>query len=47
MACYQNGINFFSPYPNQFLGWDFEETSKKTVVEGGNNVPWSLNPDTS
>ena len=27
--------------------WDFEETSRKTIFEGDNKVPWSLNPDTN
>ena len=47
MACYPNEPKFKSPIPNNFLGKDFEETSRKAVFEGENEVPWSLNPDTS
>ena len=39
MACYPNGTKFKSPIPNDFLGKDFEETSRKAVFEGENEVP--------
>ena len=37
---------FLSLIPNYFLGWEFEETSRKAKFEVENKVPWSLNPET-